>query len=167
MICVLHVDDFFIQLAVPHAQCPPSSPQNRLLLNTEMANSCRWSSRRANGNDYVGSAQHGHSRLLSDLLTVCKSPSSNPVIIPTQKVFSVSLRSPNQSDRYQGLLFGLTDTSAFLNHSSTLLRTRVDILTNVTKYLVSRCQGTRCFGLLLVRKVAAGTYRYVQYGLFM
>ncbi|KAF8558572.1 hypothetical protein OG21DRAFT_1074593 [Imleria badia] len=62
----LHLDDLLLQLCIPHA-CPFHSPTDNPLVIPRHRNGVQV-----------------HSRLFSHLLTVCNSPSSNPISRPTK-----------------------------------------------------------------------------------
>ena len=75
IISVLHLDDLSLQLCVPHVCALNKTTYYPLAIPRHM-----------NGVQV-------HPRLLSHLLTICKSPSSNPILRPAEKMHSVRVES--------------------------------------------------------------------------
>ena len=103
-----------------------------------------------------------HSRLLSDLsnlLTVCNSPSSNFIIIPAQEMFSIGVEcdcvykagATGIKYYYLALLNGQHCSITPRSHYAPVFID--DILTNCTQSWSWECERTRDFGSLVLCKV--------------
>ena len=147
------VDDFFMQLSIPHAR-PLLSPAHYPLSIP----------RHRNG-------EHLHSRLLSDLLTICKPPSSDPIPTPAQEMPSVGVESnlPYLTGatgvEYHHCLVLLNGQRCSITPRRRYAPVFVDIiLTNSTQSCDWKSERTRD-QVRFTRAVQRNTFPYSQYGL--
>ena len=131
-LCALYLDDSFMHIRVPHAG-PFVSPTNHPLVIPRCSNGAQL-----------------HSRLLSDLFTVCKPPPSNPITTTAQKMLSVMMEYDCQN---RTRTTGVKDYCwVLLNCQHLTIAARNcyvpvsvdDILTNGTQSWGSKSERTRC-----------------------